>query len=212
MPSVFHPVPLTVEIKLVGNHGGDPRITTVHYRYAATGYRPTVAQLLGLAGQWRDIVLPSLEACVTPGTSWQHIQATDINDATGARADLALIGPYQGTRTGNTGAGNVNVALAKHTTSRAQGEVGRLFVMDLNAGDIVDAIIQGVLSNLLTVLAQKLLLIITDGSGDNFIPVVASKKHASFAPITSISFDSISDELITRLKQHRKHRRHAAIT
>lgn len=210
MAGTFHPVPLTVEVKLVGARGSDPRITTVHYRYAATGFRPTVFNLNQLALNWRDTVLPHIEACVSPQTAWQHIEVTDINDVGGARYDLPLIGPYLGTRGSQSTAGNVNVALAKHTTSRARGEVGRLFVMDLAEGDIVDSVIQAALSALLQVLAAVLLQVLQDQSGNNYIPVVASKKHASFAPITAVSFDSISDELITRLKGHRKHKRHVS--
>jgi hypothetical protein len=210
MAGTFRPVPLTVEMKLVGARGADPRITTVHYRYGATGFRPNAGNLNFLCQAFRDIVLPRLEACVSPQTAWQHIEATDINDATGARFDFALIGPYQGTRGSESYAGNVNVALAKHTTSRARGEVGRLFVMDLERDDIIDSVIQGALSLLLQALAASLLQALTDNVGTNYVPVVASKKHASFAPLTGVSFDSTSDELITRLKGHRKHKRHVS--
>lgn len=206
MAGDYH-VPLTIEVRLEGEHEGDPRITTLHYRYAATGFRPNAAQLLAVANMFLTFVYPHLAACVTGLTRWHNIVVTDINDSAGARAELPLVGPYVGSRAGSPTAGNVQLALVKHVASRQRGANGRLFVMDLSNDDVVDSFISAALDVLLQTLINYLLRSLSDGT-NNYLPVVASRKHHSFSPIYSISYDSITDELITRLRNHRKHKRH----
>jgi len=55
----FHPVQNTVEVKFHGDRAGDPRISTLHYRYGPIGGpRPTQAELQDLVHDCRVNVLP----------------------------------------------------------------------------------------------------------------------------------------------------------
>jgi len=209
-PQVFHPVQNTAEVKFIGDRAGDPRITTLHYRYGPIGGpRPTTEELQDLAHAVRVGVLPFIVQCVTPGTRWTKTTARDIHDANGAYAEEVLNPIVVGGRA-NQGAlpGNVQIHLAKKSSDPRKRGRGGMFLMDLAKVDIEDSNVLSSLQPLLIDLGVQLML--NRGALRNFVAVVASKKFGTFAPIVGILFDLVSDSMRTRLKNHRRVKRRPA--
>lgn len=203
----FHQVPFVVEVKLKGDHEGDPRITVIHYRYGPVGApRPSLLELQDLCAAVIVNVLLPLQAVVTTQTRWTSVSAQDIHDANGLFYERVLNPVLYGLRGGDPLPGNVNVVIAKKTTLAQRRGRGRLFVMDLSESDVSDAVVQASLQSLLVSLAAA--VVRNEGILRNFVAVVASKKFGSWAPIVSVTFDLITDSLRTRLKNHRRHRHH----
>jgi hypothetical protein len=200
------PVPNTVRIQLKGDHEGDPRITTMDYRHGGANDPVSTADLLAMAQQWYDFVFPKLRACVCNTTGWDRIVATDLGRLHGNQATLNFPARVLGLVASPVAPGDDNVAIAKITDAHARGETGRTFVMDLAESDIVDANIGASLQFRLAELAVAMLLHLSSGSWPTS-PVVASLLHGVFHTILATRFDLITDHLITRLKNHRRHKR-----
>lgn len=202
----FHPVPLTVELKLHGDHEGDPRITVLHYRYGpAGGPNPTVAELQGMIDTVKTTVLPALAAIVHSTTRWTAISALDIDHFGANYAEQTLDPVVNGAGGGDVNPGNVQLVLAKKSSLAARRGRGRLFIPDLPEGFVNDAIITPTLQALALALGSNLLR--SQGTSRVFVPVVASKKYVMFNALIAVVFDLITDSLRTRLKFHRRVRR-----
>jgi hypothetical protein len=202
----FHPVPNTVEVKIKGDHAGDPRITTLHYRYGPVGGpRPTQAELDDLLGTIIATVLSRLLATSSNSTRWTELTAQDIHDLAGATARRVLNPILTGGRQGEVCPGNVQLVIGKKSNQAVPWGRGRLFIPDIAEGDQNDAVINASLAaNVLSLAAE---LLINRGAIRNFVPVIASKTHVTWTPLVATAFNLITDSLITRLKDHKRHKR-----
>lgn len=200
------PVANTIRIQLLGDHEGDPRITTMDYRHGGANDPVASSTLQGAAQDWFDNVFPLLRACVSNTTQWNAIKATDIGRLHGNQYTLNFPARLAGLVTGQVAPGDDNVAIAKVTDAHAKGETGRLFVPDLGSAEIPDAIIQSTLQTRLAALAVGMLLHLAPIPYP-LAPIVASLLHGVFHTVTATRFDLTSDHLITRLKGHRRHKK-----
>lgn len=205
------PVPATVEIQLRGKHGADDRISTVHYRHGGIDEPISTSRLETMAINWITNVLPYLVPLVTAGTSWQKCVARDISRHGGAVWEQPILTANVGTHGGSPAPGNVGVAVAKDSDAHAKGETGRFWIMDIDTASVLDAVINGAFQALIVVLMGALQQHISDGVA-LYAPVVASKKHGVYHTITGMTTDSTTDEIITRLRGHKKHRRRRVIS
>lgn len=204
MPAL--PVPNTVEIKLLGIHEADPRESTFHYRHGGSNDPISTSDLLLLATNWWNNCGVPLRQCIDPNTSFISVTAQDIGRVGGAKNTYAITANSRGLRGNAPAPGNVNISLAKEVDVPLKGETGRFWVMDLWSSDVVDSIIQLGLQALLTTLMTALQVHLADSTRP-YAPVVASKKHGVFHTVTAMRTDQTTDELITRLKGHKKHRK-----
>ncbi|HJY08147.1 MAG TPA: hypothetical protein VJ323_17645 [Bryobacteraceae bacterium] len=202
----FHPVPNTVEVKIKGDHAGDPRITTLHYRYGPVGgSRPTQAELDDLLGTIIASVLSRLLSTVSNSTRWTELTAQDIHDQAGLTARRILNPILNGGQQGEVCPGNVQLCIGKKSNQSVPWGRGRLFVPDIAEGVQNDAVITPALAALALNLAAELL--INRGAIRNFVPVIASKTHVTWTPLIAATFNLVTDSLITRLRDHRRHKR-----
>lgn len=199
-------VPYTARVVVMGDHEGDKRETTLHYRYSSA-YVPVTLDMSTLADRVRTTVLPRLQACVTGQTVWTDIKAVDIGRVGGAQYDLALSPPVVGSRGGGAAPGDVQACLVKEAAIAGRGHNGRTFVMDLAQNDVTDAIIQNGLPALLALLATAIQTTFVTAL-TNFVPVIPSYLHTNFYLIAGVVFDLLTDNLRTRLKNKRRHKRH----
>lgn len=203
----FHPSPYTIEVVILGDHEGDTRKTTIHYRYPISA-PPTDQNLIDVVNDIATRVVPRLAACCVASTRWTSVTATDINAANGRRATLALNPPITGTSAGDPLPGNVNLAIKKATGNAGRHTWGSLFIPDLSESSQSDSIVNSTLLGLVASLGSALLAR-TPATG-LYPPVVASKKHVIFYLINAIVFNAALDSLYTRLLGKRRHRRRTA--
>jgi hypothetical protein len=199
--------PLTAEVILVGDHGGDPRITVLHYRHGATQPVPTTADLNELCEEIRDTVMVDLLNCCNAGTRWTAVRAVYHGNSSAIQGSVFLGPLYVGARPGDPLSGNVNVCFAKHGASALDRAQGRLFVPDLVEQDQADNVLvyAPTLTNL-TLLAAELLTSRTT-TNHSWRLVVASRKYSSTSDVQSITFGTLLKGLNTRRKGYHKHKR-----
>ncbi len=205
----FHPVPLTIEVRITGDHGGDPRITTIHYRYPI-GAPPTLQLLTDVANDVATRILPKMAAMVHNTTRWTEVRATNINAAGGLSYTLSLSPPIIGQNIGDVLPGNVNFAMKKATTSTLKHAYGDVFMMDIPEQRQNDSVVDSTYLSLAAQLAAQLLLR-TPAAG-LYPPVVASKTRLFFYSIVAVVFNNLLDSLYTRLKGKRRHKRRTTTT
>jgi len=205
----FHPVPFTIEVRIVGDHGGDPRITTIHYRYPIST-PPSFQQLIDTANDVATRIVPLMAAMTTNLTRWTEVKATDINAAGGLSYTLALSPPIAGTTNSETLPGNVQFCIKKATNVAGKHTWGDVFMMDLPESAQNDATANsGYLAQAANLSAQ---LLLRTPSVSQFPPVVASKKRILFYPIVAFTFNNQLDSLYTRLRGKRRHKRRTTTT
>jgi len=202
----FHPVPNTVEVKIKGDHAGDPRITTLHYRYGPVGGpRPTDAELNDLLASVIATVLSRLLSTVSNSTRYTSLSAQDIHDSAGRYVERNLNPVLTGGQLGEVCPGNVQLCIGKKSNAPVPWGRGRLFIPDIAEAVQNDATITTAFSALVINLAAELLL--NRGAVRNFVPVIASKTHNTWTPLIAATFNLVTDSLITRLKDHKRHKR-----
>lgn len=203
----FHPVANTVEVKIKGDHAGDPRISVFHYRYGPVGGpRPTAAELNDLLASIIATVLSRYLSCVSNSTRFTSLTAQDIHDQSGLFVERILNPVLNGGQQGEVTPGNVQLVIGKKSGQPLARARGRFFIPDIAEGVQNDSVITSTFQSLVLNLAIEFLL--TRGAIRNFVPVIASKKYGTFAPFIGAAFNVVTDSLITRLRDHRRHKRH----
>lgn len=197
----FHHVPLTVEVQIAGTHGADKRETVIHYRYASFVV-PDAALLNSLIDGIVATVLPPYVAMLSNRTVFQSIKATDINTAGGVSVTRSITSGGTGALTDDPVPGNVNFNMKKATNVTGKHRFGEIYVPDLTEAVQGDA---SVTSGYLGAAINFAVALLLHQAG--LAPVVASKTRADFYTITAIVFDNWVSSLITRLINHRRHKR-----
>jgi len=197
----FRYVPLTVEVRINGTHGTDKRVSVIHYRYPSFSPPDTTTLNTLIDGVVAGPLSAMAQLCSNV-TRWQSVVATDIAAAGGVSVSRQLSPQVVGAQTGDPLPGDVNFNLKKATNVVGKHRFGELFVPDLTEDHESDAFIDASYLGGAVNLAVQLLL-----HQAGMAPVVASKSRHNFYTITAIVFDNIVANLITRLINHRRHRR-----
>lgn len=201
----FQYVPLTVEVTLIGDHEGDPRVSVFHYRYPS-GTTPTLGELSLLCDEVSTRILNVMRTAVSDLTRWTAVKARDIAVVNGLQFIKALSPPRPGTVVSEPLPGVVNFALKKNVSVSGRHTFGLIFVPDLTESEQNDGYVN---NGYLQVMGALAIQLASRNVLPSWPPVVASKKHHAFYPITSISFKNTTNTLVTRQRGRRRHHRRA---
>lgn len=194
--AVFHPVTETVEVVMFASRSGQERRNVIHYKYGLLGGgRPTVTELTNLLNDVIGSIINEQEDCTSIGTTWYKVSARDIHDEFGAVAEVNTT--RVGSLVGNVMPGAVSICMSKRSGIPGRSKRGRFYLFDLDEASINGDDIAPAFNVPMTELAQALLL---PRQGSRFIPCIASKRLGTSVPMTSMTWDQVSDTQVRRGK------------
>lgn len=192
----FHRIAKTVELAIVGSQNGEERINVVHYAYPPS-HSVTVSELADLCTSFRTSVLPSYEAAAHNSIAWTNLRARDMDTETGPAYDMALIGPFNGTRGNSRLNGSVTHVISKRTGKAGRKYRGRFYTVGPTSVDYTNDLANGAYMTLLGNLGAALLTSLT---GVPFTPAVASRLLEASNPWLTATIEGLADNQRRRLQ------------
>lgn len=190
----FQAIDKCVEVVLKAERSGEERRNVIHYEWSTSvGLE---ANMIQLAEELRDGLLPFQAILTCIGTVWNAIQVTNVSEPNSLQIELPV--NQTGVAAGGVLTGNASHCLTKRSNLTGRSMRGRFYLFDLPEayanGDDVEMVFIPWINNVVNELTSARV-------GGIFRPVIGSRKLHAGTTFQSMTYDFIMDSQYRRLKK-----------